>query len=285
MKFRYYRLFLEPIAQLSLLPQDAQLTKQEMLIRVFNPDKPLRFSSGSRNIVFMPKMMSEGYILGSLARRSSVTVIAPPEEDSKQESVLSWPFVNVIINTSNDPKSGQSVAIEFDQSIFQDTLPALKQLVHEANKMLYAYGYEAAINPINKRQDFWDIVSSAKGKIKDLTFTFNAPNLFQTDDKLNDELREATRSFMMTKATIQLENPEGNIVVPESNSFIKQSVQYIADGGGEYKIKAKGRRTYSSTDSVQTREFDEVELEVSIQNEQTFSKFCDKLFLWLKSQE
>lgn len=285
MKFQYYRIFLDPITQLSLLPFEAKLSKKDILEKVFYRREPLYFNNGGQRLAYKTHLKVGDYIYGSVARHSQLTLNHSPEEDFKKESVDNWPVCRVLINISDDPITGQSIAFESDLAVFRTPLVQLRQLARELRKPLYSFGYEMNINPITEQQDFWNIIAASQGRIKDITFTFDAPNLFGTGDKLNDELRDARDSFLMTKATIKLENPDAQLQIPKDSEFVKQGVQYVTDGGGEYKIRVRGRKTYSSSDSVRTGSFDDFEIELSTDDEVRLEALCDRVFSWLKSSE
>lgn len=283
MKIQYYRIFIERTKQLSLL-DDTTLTKKQLIDEAFNlRTGPHYFNMGSRKYAFVVHKEAGNYIYASLAKYSHVNVEHSPEENFQIEAVESWPNVPIIINTSDDPEIGQSIAIELDKAIFRSPIVQLKKLVEElAHRSIRIKGYEIALHPITEIQDFWDVIKNYKGNIHALTFEFSAPNLFKTNDSLNDELRNAEDTFGMTNASIKLENSEGALNVPEDNKFVEQGLKYITDGGGEYRIQVKNKRTITSSESIRSTVIDETEFEIATKNKDTLIDFCDRLFLWLK---
>jgi hypothetical protein len=226
MKLVYFRIFVARATQLSLL-DDNNLTKPELIEKAFtSSEEPIYFSLGQRKFANVVHKVAPPYIYASLAKQSQVKIQHSPEEDFETEAIETWPNVPVIINTSGDQEAGQSVAVELNKAVFEFPHVQIRRLIVELNRLvLKNLGYEMAIHPITERNDFWQTVTQYAGHINSVEFEFSAPNLFGTNDSLNNELRDARDSFGMTTASIKLENSEGELRVPESSQFIKEGVQ------------------------------------------------------------
>lgn len=285
MKVQYYRIFVEKTRQLSLF--DAHNSKkQDLIYEAFNVRKPLYFKAGKQRLVFLTKVEVGPYILGTLAKAAHVNVQKSPEEGFVTESIESWPHVPVIINTDPNPKTGQSIIIGWNRAVFENPLFQLRILARELTRTsILDKGYEMAINTITDRGDFWRHIKDYRGHINSLTFSFEAPNLFGTKDALNDELRDAQDSFGITRAQVSLENSAGELNVPEDNQFVNESLKYISDGGGSYKIKLKNKRSISSREATKAASLEDIEFEIATNDRKAFEKLCDKLFLWLDRSE
>lgn len=283
MKLVYYRVFVAKASQLSLL-DDNTLSKPELINKAFtSSSEPIYFNSGDRKFAFVVHKVAEPYIFASLAKQSQVKIQHSPEEDFETESIETWPNVPIIINTSPEPDTGQSLAVELNKSVFEFPHVQIRKLVAELNsRILKSLGYEMAIHPITEQDDFWQTVEQHEGNIKAVEFEFSAPNLFGTNDSLNNELREARDSFGMTKTAIKIENSEGELKVPANSAFINEGIGYISEGGGEYKIHLTNRRTVTSEESVRSKVVEETDLKIAASSKETLKDFCDTLFSWLK---
>ena len=135
MKIQYYRIFVVKTKQLSLF-DDAQgaVSKADLIYEVFNVRQPFYFTAGSQRLVYVTQKDAGTYILGTLAKAARVNVQKPPEEDFATESIESWPHVPIIINTSADPSTGQSVIVGFNRSIFKNPIYQLRKLTKELSK-------------------------------------------------------------------------------------------------------------------------------------------------------
>jgi hypothetical protein len=283
MKIQFYRLFVEKTKQLSLL-EDKKITKKDLLYEAFNIRQPLHFKNATQELAFITqKEAGSQYIYGTLAKASHVSVSMPPEENFQLQQIETWPHVSVLINIDSDPETGQTLAIEYKPSIFDNPIVQLRALLIEiTKKKLREKGYEIAVNPITDKHEFWSVVKDNAGHISSLSFDFAAPNLFKTKDELNKELKEATEEFGITSTEINLKNSEGELKIPENNPFVKQGLEYVSRGGGEYRLKLKNKKIITSEESVKSKVIDETEFEVSTQKASELKEFCDKLFLWLK---
>lgn len=282
MKVQYYRIFVEKTKQLSFFDEKPS-SKKELIYDAFNMRKALHFKAGQQSLAYMTHKEAGPYIIGTLAKVTKVNIQKSPEENFETQSLESWPHVPIIINTDADPESGQSIIIGFKRSIFKNPLFQLRALAKQlTQETIAAKGYELAINNISDKDDFWKHIKEYEGFISSLTFEFAAPNLFNTKDSLNDELREARDEFKITTAQIKLENSSGELSVPKNSEFINQGLQYISDGGGAYRIKLKNKRTVSSGDTTRSNIIEEIGFEIAANDRSTLEEFCDKLFLWLK---
>lgn len=283
MKLVYYRIFVAKTSQLSFF-DDVKTTKPELIEKAFSSiTEPIHFSFSERKYAYVIQKIAPPYIYATLAKQSDIKIQRSPEEGFETDSVESWPNVPIIINFDGNESTGQSIAVELNKQVFEHPHVQIRSLISVLNsKILKNLGYEMALNPITAQSDFWQAINDNEGDLKSVEFEFAAPNLFGTKDSLNDELRDARDSFHMTKASVKLENSEGELKVPESNNFINEGIKYIADGGGKYTLKLTHRRTITSEESIQSKEIEEVQLEIAAKNEETLKDFCDKLFLWLK---
>lgn len=279
-RFYFYRVFVEPLKQQQLFP-DRTISKKDILRKAFVYETPQEFIAGKNQLAFINQLVDDDLIYASLAKKSEETIYHSPQEKLEAETVESWPHVRVFVNIASDPDKGQILAIESRSNVFRNTTLQLDAFQKYVNEMLKSTGYEINIHPVGSGEKFWDIINANKGQIRELTFRYSAPNLFNLKNNLNDELRDAQQEFMLTKAKVSFENPGGQLKVDPENDFIKQSVEYVTKGGGDYVVKAK--RVYKSKDSISSQNVDEVELEVAVKDKQSFKQFCDKLFLWLDS--
>ncbi len=276
----FYRVFVEPLKQQQLFP-NKQLSKQDVLRKAFLSKEPQEFLAGKNQLALITQLEHDDLIYASLAKKSEETIFHSPQEKLEAETIESWPHVRVFISTSPNHNRGQVLAIESKSTVFRNTTIQLEAFQRHANKLLESTGYEINIHPVVSGDKFWDIINANRGQIRELSFRYSAPNLFSLNNNLNTELKDAQREFMLTKARVSFENPSGQLNIDPQNDFIKQSVEYVSKGGGDYTVKA--RRVYKSKDSISSQNVDEVELEVAVKDENSFKQFCDKLFLWLDS--
>lgn len=187
------------------------------------------------------------------------------------KSYLTW---------STDPSTGQRIAFELKSNVFETPYEQLKGFADAVNSELMMLGYAIAINPITHVQEFWDIVKDNQGKLKKLSLSFNAPNLFGIKDDLNSELKDAQNVFGITKTNFELENADGKLKVPEDSELLIQGVEYITRGGGEFsiKLKGKGKRTISSKKNIETKTFDFEDIEIKTTEPELLKMILNRIF-------
>lgn len=285
MKFSYYRLFVENAAQTSLLA-DLERSHKEILLEAFDHTTPIYVKNKSQTFVYKRIARQGDLILGKIAKRSTVPVEHPAEEDFAKELMETWPGVFVVINVSEDRVTGQTLAIECDRSIFPEPLAQLERLAVYINRLILKQtNFETRVNPITDLQDFWQIASDNSGNMRSLTLKIAAPNLFGARDEFSKDLKQAQKNYRLTDATFVLENSENNLRLPKDDPFLNESLDYVTAGGGIFKIKLSDRKVISSQDNVASKDVGSVEIEAQFNDAPTALAFSDKLFSWLRHRE
>ena len=252
MKFKHYRFFINKTSQIPLFSDPR--SSIEILIEIMNDDLVKDFTYRKSELGFVILDRIGSYLYCKFGKRSQISRTLSPQEKFEKESEVTWPNCNVFINTSSNNSNGQLILIESKVSVFKDPINALRGLADKINEKFQRYGYDLSINPISSKTGFWNIVDKYDGSLEEVIFHYNAPNLFNLDDKLNDDLRKAKREYNATETTIALKNPDSKLNVIHT-PLVDQSVEYITKGGGEYKLKV-GRKWFSSNDTVKTSSID-----------------------------
>ncbi len=182
----------------------------------------------------------------------------------------------MFIKLSGDPKEGQQIAIEHKPWIFFNPLWQLRALADRVNDTLRENGLALSINPITQETKFWELVKTYTGQIEELRFTYSSPNLFNLENSLNEDLKKLRDTQNVTEASMILKNKEGNLKIPEDNPLIKESVEYVVKGGGEYRIKAK-KKIITSKDNVRSKSVT-TEIELGTSDRDAIIKFAKELF-------
>ena len=275
MKFQYFTFLLNPTEQGSFFPD--KRSKVEILREILTAKEPIEYDSRGNKMAFLAEKQENDFIVGRFGKRSYIRRHLAPDTRFAEKKEEDWPFCYVIFNLSTDPEEGQRIAVEYKSWIFTSPAQVLKSFAKEVNTNLFSSGYALSINPITAEQEFWKIVDENKDKIERLSFTFNAPNLFQLGSSLEDELRDSQKEYALTKATMEFENPDGKLTVPH-NKLMKEAVEYVARGGGEYRVKIKGavRHVINSSKKILTRNFDDLEIITS--DQKTLFSLIDRIF-------
>ena len=255
MQFQYYRFFLSPLEG-NLLNQIPN-SRCSAMNYIFSNDYN-EYYKGVRYSLCREKTI-EDMMLFRLAKHTSIQRNKSPEEHFECEQIDHWPNVAMVIGTGPviNNTYGQIIAVEVKKSIIKDPITILRHWADKLNEQLIVYGYVLSINPITIEKNFWSIVNQYKNEIEEVIFEYSMPNLFNTGDTLEDELKAANKSTNASKAALTLSNKAGTLNLSEDNTLLQQTAQYIENGGGEFKLKRKGVKPYiMSASKIRVQKFE-----------------------------
>lgn len=274
MKFQYFTYFLNPLQQRLLFNDNRD--KNDILREAFI--KTIEYESRGVKLAFVPVSQKNNYIVGRLGKRASIKRNSPPDQKFAETHEENWPYCYVVINTNTNNGTGQKIAFEFKSSVFPSPYEQLKHFADEMNMCLFSSGYAIAINPVTEEKEFWRLVSENHDKIEKLIFTFNSPNLFGIENSLTEDLKSLQKEYSSTKVSLELENPDGRLNIPH-NDLTEQSVDYITKGGGQFALRLKGKKiVLRSKDNIKTKSFDDLDLRINSNDQQTLFDVLDKIF-------
>jgi len=269
MQFQYFRYFLVPLKTGSLFKNSK--TKKEIFREVLK-QKNKKYQASKSDLAYVFEKEDGDYIVAKLGKKQPLKKSLPPEDGFKETVDVNWPHCLLFFNLDDDSVTGQKIAFQYKSNIFKEPIIQLEDLAYELNADLLASNYELQIEPIIKEHVFWDLVKENQGRIESVTFSFNAPNLFRLENDLNDDLKEAQKKFGLTKAKVEFENPQGNLTLPEDDKFLKEGVDYVRRGGGDFQLRIKGmKKTIKSKDGVLVKsvEYDDLEARININFDNT----------------
>jgi hypothetical protein len=276
MKFQYFTYFLNPLEQKALFTDNRD--KNDVLREIFKKGK-IEYEVRGAKLAFVLVSSKNNYFVARLGKRASIKRNSPPENKFEETHEENWPYCTIIINTNTNSETGQKIAFEFKSNIFPSPFEQLRHLADELNTHIFSSGYAIAINPVTEEKEFWKLIEDNHDKIEKLTFSFNAPNLFGIKNSLNEDLKELQKEYSSTKVSLELENPDGKLVIPK-NDLTNQSIEYVTKGGGQYSIKIKGKykKVISSKDNIKTKTFDDLDIHINGSNQETLFEILDTIF-------
>jgi len=272
MQFECFTFFLNA----TYLPfQQKGRDKKDILSEVLSSS--YEFDAYNTNFAYKFLQKKGNVIYAKFGKKRYTKIFKKAKDDFDQIDEETYPHCIMLISIDDDPKSGQRIAFEVS-NVFNKTLFALELFIKEINKCFIDYGYTMSVNPIINIEEFWDTSRKYKGKIDKLSFDFLVPNLFAIKDTLNNDLSKIRDTYHATKASIEFENEKGNLLVPEEDNLLKQSVSYTSLGGGSYSFKIHGEKTVIKSGKkirkakIPNSEFDE------LKNEGNWEKLFKRIF-------
>lgn len=271
MNFQYFRFFLSPV-QGNLLSQ-LDNSRINSIQEVFKTDFDGKYRGMSYTVRFINQYDDIFHL--KIAKHTSIKRNKSPEENFETELMEHWPYINMLVSPLKEINNdyGQIIAIEHKSSILDNPTTLLRDWADSKNVKLQEYGYALSINPITQKESFWNIVNKYKNQIEEVTFEYAMPNLFNTNDTLEEELKNANKDFNASKATISFSNKAGFLNLSENNTLLKQSAEYVDNGGGNFKIKRKGeKKCIISAQKIKSQGFEIENLEVQAENVNSLTK-------------
>lgn len=271
MQFQYYRFFLSPIDGnlFTQIPDSKINALKHILANNFEGQyKGINYS-------ICKEKSEDDMFLFRIAKHTSVQINKSPKEHFECEHVDHWPNISMIIGTNPKINNtyGQVIAVEIKKSVITNPIAILRNWADKLNEQLVLYGYVLSINPITIEKNFWSIVNKYKKEIEEVIFEYSMPNLFNTGDALEDELKAANKSTNASKAVLTLSNKTGTLNLSEDNTLLKQTAEYIENGGGEFKLKRKGVKPYiMSASKIKTQRFEIENLYIKSQEGRTLKQ-------------
>lgn len=268
MRFEFFRFLLTPVKDPQLPLDGRKLDRSELIDDIFAEKKHYKFKCGKATYGFYVKNKIDSLVHARIGKWTSKKLHSSPENGFQAIQSEDWPGVEVFINLSDEKetgdtfKSGQVIAVQVNKQAINNPTPCLRSLSDEINKKISHHGFYISINPIvSEVRRFWSVVEENKGKIKKIVLKYTPPNLFNLKNKLEDDLREANRTFNTTSTQIVLENEAGSLELPRDNDLLNQSAEYIDQGSGSYSIHlTSGKKTIKSEAGVKTETFEGIEL-------------------------
>lgn len=265
MNFQYFRFFLSPM-QGNLLSQ-LEDSRINSIQEVFKTD----FNGSYRGMPYTIRFCNQydDILHLRIAKHTSIKRNKPPEENFETELVEHWPYINMIVSPLKEinDEYGQIIAVEHKTSILDNPTNLLRNWADSKNEKLQEYGYALSINPITQKESFWSIVKKYNNQIEEVIFEYAMPNLFNTNDTLEQDLKNANKNYNASKATISFSNKAGCLNLSDENELLKQSAKYVDNGGGSFKLKRKGDKKYMvSAQRIKTKNFEIDHLEIEAEN-------------------
>lgn len=267
MRFEYFRFLITPVKD-PQLPLHGVVTRDDVINEVFAQAATYKFKSGRANFGLRIEYSYEGLVSAYVGKLTSRTMRKAPEDGFAVRKVEDWPGSRIFINL-NDEKAtgrtlaaGQMIGFQINKKDIPNPKNCLRAFADKVNETIVHKGFYLTINPMpTERKKFWAVAREHEGNIRKVVLTYTPPNLFEIGSSLENDLRKANNDFNTTSTQIVFENEAGSVTLPEDNQLLKETAEYIDQGGGNFKFTlSKGKKTITSTEGVKTETFEGLEL-------------------------
>lgn len=184
----------------------------------------------------------DNYYLFKLAQKKT-TIVTKNFED---QVIDNEPYVYIVFN--NDPLV-QKIAISENADAFSKPEVVKNILKKVFIKDLERFGLNIEIDALFDKVEFWKYVKLHKNQITLINFEFIKPNLANISKTLPKAFKAFTNETNSHDSNIILKAPtKGHLTnINKRNEDIKGLVDYVSEGAGSIKLKAKGERKYLNT--------------------------------------
>lgn len=205
----------------------------EKILSLISPQKS--------KITFQLKAHCDNVFLFRLGCRKDA-ILQNVHFQSKREE--NWEDIFLIFD--NDPYK-QYIYVQKNTTAFRETSTAISKLRSIFNQFLKQKNLIIEINPVYKKQTFWEFVNKHKQSVKKIEFQLSTPNLPQLSDVLPTELKELAQRTTASNVKLSLESENAGVLSLDQTTDTKLAglVNYVENGGGNASILIKNYKKTS----------------------------------------
>lgn len=177
-------------------------------------------------------------------------LIGTPELVEKE--IEDWHSVYVIFDFSK-----QMFLVQHKTKVSPDTYSLSNKLLEIFRPYVKTLSLNIQINPILKKNLFWDIVKKYDKKIREVDFILTAPNFADITKYLGEELEAAMRSTAAAQAKIVLSSDEQSVLtLSAEDPNVASMAKYAQEGGGSFSIRLLGLKRKTSKEGAKELSID-----------------------------
>lgn len=257
-RFELFRLSLLRRDQIDLFDHLQNYSREEWLRKVFLEAQP--FESRGSQFHFQPSQENsdELVIIGRVGRNVLREENKPPKEGFQEYTRDTWRASLIVL----DPKShndGQKLAVQRVTDVGKP-MSLVTNLIKTINSRYSSSPYTIQVAPIVETSTFWDYVEKNHQNVTTISFNFIVPNMFDSSDEIDKELRNWRDSEKADSVEVKLRNQDG---LNPNTEKVREGVLYVEKGGGSIRARARGDSSYNSSESVKVSQLKEIRLKGS----------------------
>lgn len=244
-KFTIFHLSLVPIRQIDIETRVSD--SREQWLRYALKERFEFGHWGGDTLYWVPKGDIDECILGLIQRKRPHAYHQTPEEGGAEVVGEEWQGAYVLVDPTHHDE-GQRVAVENDVVGAPQAL--MKSLADALNSRSEA-PYQVESEPLFDGARFWAFAKTHGNVLKRITFDFVVPNMWGTENDLEEDLKETGQETGAERVVITMTGGHG---VTTENEKIRNGVDYAERGAGTISATAQNGKKFSSNkQSVTTR--------------------------------
>lgn len=147
------------------------------------------------------------------------------------------PSCYILIDNNKDV---QRIAIERKKKAFANTESIKDILMKTFNNVLIKKQLHIQIEKEHNTSEFWNYCNQYKGRIQQITFSYQYPNLGRAHEELKKLIKDTSGDTLSQVTKISFENKNGLYLNENKSDVIDGLVKDSSKGGGRIPIKIKG---------------------------------------------
>lgn len=274
--FDFYRYQLVPkdYIELSLFEKTYSIEEIKARKNIFFAEmlKQVHFENRKGKLPFKFNMAQDNIYWVQLANIKEAKYVSNFEE----HSISSEPFVNILFD--NEP-TRQIIAISRNPNAYDNTGQVVDVLTLSLNPMLEKYNLKMYISPINENDTFWNIIKRVGRNITRIEIEIIKPNISNISNCLKDEVKTLIEKTNSHTTTLKLESTKDGVLenINQNNEGLTGMVEYSAAGGGNIKVKAKGRKEIIQTKNSIKKTRVSFDLDATTDKPEVISEIVNKI--------
>ncbi len=182
-------------------------------------------------------------------------LIGTPELVEKE--IEDWHSVYVAFDFSK-----QMFLVQHKTKVSAETSSLSNKLLDIFRPYVKQLSLNIQVNPILKKNLFWDIVKKYDKKIREVDFVLTAPNFADITKYLGEELEAAMRSTAAAQAKVVLSSDDQSVLtLSENDPNVASMARYTQEGGGYFSVRLLGLKRKTSKEGAKEISIDSAYIE------------------------
>lgn len=209
---------------------------------------------GNRELVWVPKRVSDGLIFGLVQGKAPHPHHESPNAGGGETVSDFWQGAYVFLDPTHH-EDGQKLAVEND--VMGKPRALAKALFDHLNEREDA-PYTTIPELIFDESDFWSFSSDNGDILKYIRFRFVVPNMWGPQNELDEDLKETGKETGAEKVDVTFSGKGG---VTTRNSKVRTAVEYSQRGAGEIRARSMTGKNFSSKNKATTKSVPKADLD------------------------
>lgn len=188
-------------------------------------------------IIYYNGTISDTRYLFKFAKKTERTLNQPTVSDIELTRVEDYPWCLLIIDLEK-----QIFLISRNSQITSNISTLKNSIAKVISSQLKKFQVSLQLELITNKNSFWDSVFQNTGEIRFVELTLISPNFLGQSYSTTKMLKEFRDELNNDSIVLKFTNNRGKLNISPKSHFLKDILEYIANGCGSWKIKVNTQR-------------------------------------------